>query len=458
MTEPNRHNNLTPIDFVSASTHTTNHHSNSTLNFMISAKGEGIDRKIEKKFWTKSRMMMGGGAALLALLILGILFGDRSARLNVEAEKITITDVRRAAFQEFIPVTGTVMPLRTVFIDIIQPGRIEKIFVEEGATLNQGDTILALSNSDFLLSVMTREAALFQELNSLRNTRLSMEQTTIGRTADRLQQEQDLEQHEALYKRNVELFRQQLISAQEFEQSKSRYEYLVKRRDLARANFRQDSILRVSQLAQIDESMRRLQSNLMMVKQSLSNLVVRAPMDGQLASLSRAELGQSLNAGARLGQIDKHEGFKVRVPIDEHYISRISAGQTGECTVSGKTYPLVIKKVYTEVVSGRFEVDMEFSGEPPQIIRRGQSLQIRLMLGDLAEATLLARGGFYQKTGGQWAFVVSADGESATKRTLKLGRQNPDYYEVLDGVEVGEKVITSSYDSFGDAEKLILKK
>ena len=222
-------------------------------------------------------------------------------------------------------------------------------------------------------------------------------------------------------------------------------------------NFRQDSLLRVNQLTQLESSIDRLEMNLEMVKRSVDNLTLRAPISGQLTSLN-AEIGQSKSSGQRLGQIDVLDNFKVRAAIDEFYIARINIGQEGEFDLAGNTFRLIIKKVYPEVRDGRFEVDMEFTGKPPQGIRRGQTLQIRLELGDLSEATLLARGGFYQRTGGQWVYILDPSGENATKRSIKLGRQNPQVFEVIEGLQPGEQVITSSYDNFGDIDKLILKK
>jgi len=259
------------------------------------------------------------------------------------------------------------------------------------------------------------------------------------------------------YQRDSALVLKNLVPQQDYLQSRYAYESWLSRRALARENFRQDSILRLTQLAQLEGSIARLQDNLDMTKQNLENLIIKAPISGQLTSLN-AEIGESKSPGQRIGQIDVLDNFKVQASIDEFYIARINPGQTGEFDLSGTTYGLKITKVYPEVTNGRFDVDMLFVGTPPVGVRRGQTLQVRLELGDLTEAVLLPRGGFYQKTGGQWVYVVDKSGDFAVKRSIKLGRQNPQMFEVLDGLQPGEDVITSSYDNFGDIDRLVLKK
>jgi len=420
--------------------------------------GPGTDRRIEKKRWTLRNIALvsGGGLFLLAILYYLVL-GDHRSRLNVEAEKITISEVTRGQFQEFDPVQGTVQPIQTFFLDAVEGGRVDSTFVEAGSFVKQGDRILKLVNMNLQLDVLYREALLFEQINNARNTRLAIEQNTLslrGQLTDVTYQIQRLLRQDA---RDSVLLKKGLISAQEFQSVNDEHMYWLQKRLLTIDNIRTDSILRHTQIEQLDASVKRMQNNLDLVKRSMDNLVVRAPISGQLTSRS-AEIGESKSPGQRLGQIDVLDGFKVRAPIDEFYIARVNPGQKGETDLNGKTYSLRVSKVYPEVRDGRFEVDMLFDGGPPSGIRRGQTLQIRLELGDLAEAVMVPRGGFYQKTGGQWIYVVDGSGTFATKRPLKLGRQNPQVFEVLEGLEPGERVVTSSYDNFGDIDKLVLTK
>jgi HlyD family secretion protein len=317
---------------------------------------------------------------------------------------------------------------------------------------------LQLANTNLLLDIMYREALFFEQSNNLRNTRLSMEQSRLNLRQQLVQQEYQLLRLKRQYERGSELYKKGLISQQEFEQTKDEYEYYAKQKALATESFRQDSLFRDIQIQQLEASLERMQNNLEVAKQKLENLTITAPIAGQLTSLNAENIGESKSPGERLGQIDVLEGFKVRAGIDEHYLPRINLGQTGEFDFAGSTYELITKKVFPEIRDGRFDVDLEFVGAAPKGIRRGQTLHIRLELGDLTEAVLLPRGGFYQKTGGQWVYVVDESGSMAGKRTIKLGRQNPQVFEVLEGLEPGERVVTSSYDTFGDNDKLVLEK
>ena len=417
-----------------------------------------MDRKIEKKLWTPKRIGMAGGGGLLVLFILySFIFGDTSSKLNVEAEKITISEVSRGPFQEFIPVNGSVLPIETFYLDAIEGGRVERLFVDAGTFVKKGDPILRLANTNLQLDVMFREALSYEQINNAQNRRLAIEQNSISVRSQLAEVEYQVLRTKLSFDRDSVLMLKNLISSEEFKRTRDEHDYWLGRRVLALENFKQDSLLRVNQLTQLESSIDRLEMNLEMVKGNIENLTLRAPIGGQLTSLN-AEIGQSKSSGQRLGPIDVLDNFKVRAAIDEFYIARINIGQEGEFDLAGNTFRLVIKKVYPEVRDGRFEVDMEFAGKPPQGIRRGQTLQIRLELGDLSEATLLARGGFYQRTGGQWVYVLDPSGENATKRNIKLGRQNPQVFEVIEGLQPGEQVITSSYDNFGDIDKLILKK
>jgi HlyD family secretion protein len=417
-----------------------------------------VDRPIEKKRWTLKRIgKVGIPSAFFMVLLLYFLIGDHSSKLNVEAERITISTVTKAPFQEYIPVTGTIQPLQTFFLDAAEGGRIDSIFVEAGNVVSKGDRILKLANTNSQLDVLYREALLFEQINNARNTRLAIEQNSLTLRGQLADVEYQIIRLQRLHDRDTLLFRKQLISRQEFEQVTDEYEYWQSKQIITVENFKQDSLLRRVQLDQLNASIKRMQSNLDLVKRSLEDLVVRAPISGELTSLN-AEIGQSKSPGQRLGQIDVLDGFKVRAEIDEFYISRINSGQKGTFDLGTTSYSLTVGKVYPEVREGRFEVDMLFEGSPPQGIRRGQTLQIRLQLGDLSDALIVARGAFYQKTGGQWAYVVDKSGAFAVKRNIRLGRQNPQTFEVMEGLEPGEQVITSAYDNFGDIDKLVLKK
>jgi len=417
-----------------------------------------MDRKIEKKFWTPRRIIYGiGGLAALLFIIYAFVSTTGGSRLNVDAEKITISKVTKAPFQEYIPVQGTILPIQTFYLDAIEGGRVEKRYVEAGSYVKKGDPIVKLANTNLQLDVMYREALTYQQINDAQNRRLTIEQNTIAVKTALANAEYEVESTRLAYQRDSALVLKKLVPFQDYMQSRYAYESWGKQLSLAQDNFRQDSVLRVTQLAQLEGSIQRLQENLDMTKQNLDNLIIKAPISGQLTSIN-AEIGESKSPGQRIGQIDVLDNFKVQASIDEFYIARINPGQTGEFDLTGTTYQLKITKVYPEVTNGRFDVDMEFVGAVPPGIRRGQTLQIRLELGDLTEAILLPRGGFYQKTGGQWVYVVDKSGDFAVKRNIKLGRQNPQMFEVLDGLEPGEEVITSSYDNFGDIDRLMLKK
>jgi len=416
----------------------------------------GMDRQIKKNKWPPKKIaLVGVGGLVIIILFYNAIFGDSSSRLNVEAERLTISIVERGPFQEFIPVTGSVLPIETFFLDAIEGGRIERIFLEAGSIVKKGDPILRLANTNLQLDVMYREALTYDQINNAQNRRLAIEQNSISVQTSLADVEYQLRLAKMTFERDSALAVKNLISPEEFKRTKDNHDYWRKRMVLAAENWRQDSILRVNQLKQLESSVERLDANLEMVRSSIDNLVLRAPISGQLTSLN-AEIGQSKSPGQRLGQIDVLDSFKVRVAVDEFYISRINVGQTGEFDLAGSRYRMVIRKVYPEVRDGRFEVDMSFVGTVPPGIRRGQSLQIRLELGDLSEALLLPRGGFYQTTGGQWVYVVDASGNVATKRPIKLGRQNPQVFEVISGLEPGERVVTSGYENFGDKDKLIL--
>jgi HlyD family secretion protein len=417
----------------------------------------GMDRKIEKKKWPPKKIAAYAAGGLFVILVLYVfLFRLSKSTLNVKTERITVSTVTRGPFQEFIPVMGNVLPINTFYLNAVEGGRVEEIYLEAGSFVKKGDKILRLANTNLLLDIMWREAELFQQSNNLRNTRLSMEQNRLKLNQDLAEIENELQQQKRTYERYKELVKDNLISEHEYELAKDQYDYLIKKKELTIESQQNDLEFRQGQIDALEASLKRMQDNLEIVKQKQENLTIRAPISGHLTALD-AEIGQSKSPGQPLGQIDVLEGFKVRAAIDEHYIARVETGRKGEFDFAGKSYRLVVKKIYPEVKEGRFEVDMDFAGAEPEEITRGQTLHIRLELGDISEAILLPRGGFYQTTGGNWAYIVDESENVATKRKIRLGRQNPQVFEVLEGLEPGDRVITSSYESFGNMDRLVLK-
>jgi HlyD family secretion protein len=384
------------------------------------------------------------------------IFGDHSARLNVQTERITISEVARGQFQEFIPIRGTVMPIQTVYLDALQSGIVEEIYLEGGALVEKGTPILRLSNQNLEQSVLSQEAQLFENITNMENTRLNLASQAIRNQQDLMRVELDLQQTEREFLKYKKLFEHGLESQSNFDIAREKYENARKLKNFMIETVRQDSLTRVNQLAALESRAKSLQRQLDDVRRPLDNLTVRATTKGQLSALN-AEIGQSIGQGIRIGQVDVLDGFKLRAGIDEFYIARITNGLKGTADFANKTYQVEIRRVYPEVREGQFEVDLEFVGETPDGIRRGQTLPIKLELDAPAEALLLARGGFYQTTGGNWVFVVDASGDFAVRRNVRIGRQNPEFFEVLDGLQPGERVVTSSYENYEEIEKLILQ-
>jgi HlyD family secretion protein len=417
----------------------------------------GMDRKIEKKKWPAKKIAGLAAIGLFVIFVLYIfLFKMGKSTLNVQAERITISTVKNGPFQEYIPIIGEIVPLNQHYLDAVEGGRVQEIYLEAGTLVKKDDAILKLSNTNLLLDIMWREAELFQQSNNLRNTRLSMEQYRLSLSRELAEIENQLQQQKRRYERNTELFKNGLIPKQDYELSKDQYEFLIKSRDLAVESQKKYLEFRQAQIDALEASLERMQDNLEVVKQKQEDLTIRAPVSGHLTSLN-VEIGQSKAPGERLGQIDILEGFKVKAAIDEHYIARIETGRTGKFDFAGQSYKLIISKKYPEVLGGKFTVDMEFVGKEPGEITRGQTLHIQLELGDILEAVLLPRGGFFQTTGGNWVYILDESGKFATKRRIKLGRYNPQVYEVLDGLQPGDQVITSSYENFGNKDMLVLK-
>lgn len=416
-----------------------------------------MDRVIEKKKWSAKRIItISAITAIVLLIAASFYFTSGKSKLNVNTDRITISEVSKGPFREFIPVNGIVLPVTTIYLDALEGGRVEEKFVEDGAMMKKGDPILRLSNTDLELSLANQETSVFNLLTQMQISRNAAQQNTIMKLNQGSDVESSFIEAERTYKLNKQLYDQQAISLMEFKQSENNYNYYLKKKNLTELILKQDSSSVKTELSQANESYKRTQEALKIMRRKVEDLVVRAPIDGQLTSLD-VEIGQSKNKGERLGQIDVLSGFKVRVDIDEHYISRIYNGLMGEFTFGGKDYKLKIHKVYTQVTNGKFQVDMKFDGEIPKDVRRGQTLQIRLALSDETQAVLLPKGGFYQQTGGNWIFKLNEDGSVAYKIDIQLGRQNPEYYEVMQGLQPGDKVITSGYDNYENTQELVLK-
>ena len=416
-----------------------------------------MDIPLEKKRFTTSKILMIVGAmSIVALILFVILSTTGNAKLNVQKERISIATVTQGVFQENIPVNGVVMPITTIYLDALEGGRVEEKFVEDGAIMKKGEPILRLSNTDLELSLVNQETQVYNLLTQMQISQNAARQNTINKLNQYTDVENSLIEAKRLYELNKKLYDKDAIARQDLIKSKNDYNYQKERMQLAKQILEQDSLAVKQEKNQVTSSYQRTQNALELMRRKVADLVVKAPVDGQLTSLD-AEIGQSKNKGERLGQIDVLSGYKVRIDIDEHYISRIYTGQTGSFDFDGKSYTLVIKKVYTQVTNGRFQVDMEFESEVPEGIRRGQTLQIRVALSQEKQALLIPKGGFFQETGGNWIFKVSEDGASAYKADISLGSQNTEYYEVLSGLEPGDRVITSSYDNYEEVQELVLQ-
>jgi HlyD family secretion protein len=417
-----------------------------------------VDRIIEKKKWNAKRILTISGIAGLVILIgSAVFFTSGKNKLNVDTDRITISEVKKGPFQEFIPVNGVVLPITTIYLDAVEGGRVEQRFVEDGTNVKKDQPILKLANTDLELNLANQETAVFNVLTQMQISRDQAQQNTIGKLNQMADVDNALKDAERVYKLDKHLYEQKAIGLQEYQKAQNDYQYQVRRKKLTTQILAQDTVSTRQQTAQMKESYDHMKATLELMRKKVGDLIVRAPVDGQLTSMD-VEIGQNKNKGERLGQIDVLSGYKVRVNIDEHYITRVFNGLMGDFTIDDKTYKLKIKKVFTQVTNSTFQVDMAFVGEAPKSVRRGQTLQIRLALSDETTALLVPKGGFYQQTGGNWIFKLSEDGKTAYKTDIQLGRQNPDYYEVLQGLKPGDKVVTSSYDNYTDMQELVLKK
>ncbi|MCL6295436.1 efflux RND transporter periplasmic adaptor subunit [Jejuia spongiicola] len=415
-----------------------------------------MDIPLEKKRFNKKQISIAIGLILLISLITFVIISTGgNSKLNVDKERISISEIKEGVFQENIPVSGNVLPITTIYLDALEGGRVDELFVEDGAIMKQGDPILRLSNTDLELSLVNQETSVYNLLTQMQISQNAARQNTINKLTRMTDVENALIEASRVYQLNKKLFDQKAIGRQEFQESENNYNYQKQQMELAQEILKQDSISTKQETNQAQNSFSRTQSALKLMRKKVGDLVVKAPVDGQLTSLD-AEIGQSKNKGERLGQLDVLSGFKVRADIDEHYISRIYTGQRGTFLFNSKEYSLIIKKVFTQVTGGRFQVDMLFE-EKVEGVRRGQSLQIRLALSEEKQAILVPKGGFFQQTGGNWIFKLNEAGTIAYKVDIRLGTKNTEYYEVLEGLQPGDKVITSSYDNYGDKQELVLK-
>jgi HlyD family secretion protein len=417
----------------------------------------GMDKKIEKKkgLGKKAIWIIIGSLAIIAV-IFNIFFGDKSSKLNVEIGKITVEDVSKDIFQDYIAVQGVVEPIQTIFLDAVEGGRVEEKLREEGSMLKKGETIIRLSNNNLILEISNNEAAVARAVSELRTARLMMDQQMLNSNIQILERTKQVNKERRAFEKNQILVKENHISEEVFQQSKEDFQTSEKLLALYIENHRNDSLYRGVQVSTLEESVERMTINMDLTRKRLDNLNIKAPVNGELATLN-PEIGEVVNYGTRIGTMNILDSYKLRVEIDEHYIARIDRGLVASCDFAGRNYPAKLVKVYPEVQNGRFAVDMLFMEEVPAAIRIGQTSRIKLELGESQPAILLSKGGFYQSTGGQWVYVLDPSGDFAVKRNISIGRQNPRFYEILDGLAVGEKVIVSSYDTFGDVDKLILK-
>ena len=417
-----------------------------------------MDRVLEKKkgialvFSKKALPYWFGG--LMVIFIMWLIFRDDASTLRVNSDTLTVSEVRAGEFNDYIRISGQVVPMTTIQLSPRESGIVEEIVMEEGSQVKAGDVIVRLSNDNLDLEILNSEANLAEKDNDLRNTLIEMEQQKMEVSLQILQLETNVKRKGRELESQKRLFDDGLIGKEEYLRSEEDYTLNLKQLEVTIARAHNDSIFREVQVKQMEESLDNMRQNMQRIRRRKENLNVKAPMDGELGLLEVA-LGQSIGSGSKIGQINAKESYKIEAQIDEHYIDRVNAGLSATFERQNETYDAVIRKVYPEVRSGKFQADFRFSEEQPANIRTGQTYYLNLQLGQPENAILIPRGTFYQKTGGKWIYVVSPEGGKAVKREIRIGRQNPQFYEVLEGLEPGEKVITSGYDNFGDNEVLI---
>lgn len=416
-----------------------------------------MDIKIEKKKGLKPKHY---GYIVLGLLLVfagyKMIWGSSVNTFRTEKDKLSISDVTQGKFDDYITINGSVAPIATIYMDAYEGGRVTEKLIEEGAMVKKGDIILKLENIGLYEQILNSESNMALKENNLRSTRLEFDSRQVNGRRSLATADYDLTQTKRNFEQNEALYKDELISKEEYLKSKENYELSKKQHEIVKLQTEQDDKMRKTSLSGLDEDLQRMRKTLSMVYDRLDHLNVRAPADGQLGFLD-AEIGQSINKGQRIGQINVLTDFKIEAEIDEHYIDRVKRDLNASFERNGSTYNLRLRKVYPEVRGGKFKVDLVFTGEKPENIRAGQSYNIKLQLGASSEALLVSKGSFFQSTGGQWIFVVNANGDEALRRSIRIGKQNSRYYEVLEGLQAGEKVITSNYDSFGEAERIVLK-
>jgi HlyD family secretion protein len=417
-----------------------------------------MDKIIEKKTgwrvaFTKKALPWWLGALLLVFVIY-LIARPNNKTLRVDKDTVTISNAVKGEFNDYIRISGRVQPMTTIQLSPQEGGIVEKILIEEGSPVKAGDAILILNNDNLDLQILNSEAELAEKENILRNTQIQMEQQKLDVRQNVLEYGTNVERLRRAYEQQKALYEDKLIAKEEYLKAEEDYQLALQKYNLMTERSRQDSLYRGTQIDRMEESLENMQLNMSMIRRRKSNLIVKAPIDGELGLLD-VVLGQSIAAGTKIGQINSVGLYKVEAQIDEHYIDRVVAGLEATFERQGETYSTVIRKVYPEVRDGKFKADFKFDGEQPDNIRSGQTYYLNLQLGQPEEAVIIPRGTFYQKTGGKWIYVVNKEGTKAVKREIRIGRQNPQYYEVLEGLEPGEKVITSGYDTYGDSDVLV---
>lgn len=415
-----------------------------------------MDRQIEKKSFLRRYAWYIAAAAALAALLVWIVLGTTASTMTIDASDITISDVTRGKFDDYVRLNGQVLPIQVVQISPEEGGIVREKVVEEGTRVRKGDVILRLSNSNLDLQILNAEAELAEKQNLLRNTQVAMQQDRLNNRTEQATLDTDCDRKRRAYEQNARLYKEHLISKEVYLQSREDYKLARRKQSLISQRLKQDSLYRHVQMAQMEDNLDNMRKNVLLVRDRKNKLEVRSAIDGELGLLD-VELGQNIAAGQNIGQINDLSDFKVQAQIDEHYIDRVRPGLSASFSRGGKTYRLRVRKVYPEVRNGTFRTDFVFVGERPAQMRSGQTFYVELALGKSQQATLIPRGTFFQTTGGNWIFVLDKSGRKAYRRNISIARQNPQYYEVTDGLEPGERVITSGYEAFKDNEVLVIK-
>ena len=415
-----------------------------------------MDRQIEKKSFLRRYAWYIAAAAALTALLVWIVLGTTANTTTVDASDITIGDVTRGKFDDYVRLNGQVLPIQVVQISPEEGGIVREKVVEEGTRVRKGDVILRLSNSNLDLQILNAEAELAEKQNLLRNTQVAMQQDRLNNRTEQATLDTDCDRKRRAYEQNARLYKERLISKEVYLQSREDYNLARRKQSLISQRLKQDSLYRHVQMAQMEDNLDNMRKNVLLVRDRKNKLEVRSAIDGELGLLD-VELGQNIAAGQNIGQINDLSDFKVQAQIDEHYIDRVRPGLSASFSRDGKTYRLRVRKVYPEVRNGTFRTDFVFVGERPAQMRSGQTFYVELALGKSQQATLIPRGTFFQTTGGNWIFVLDKSGRKAYRRNISIARQNPQYYEVTDGLEPGERVITSGYEAFKDNEVLVIK-